>query len=181
MLLLTCCSICDKVHADNDRKKVAVVLSGGGAKGMAHIGVLKVIQKAGIPVDIITGTSMGSIVGGLYSVGWNANELDSLVRGQDWLFLLSDRDEYYSQNLLNREKQNTYFISKTLTAKKNNISGGGGFIQGINLSKLLGAVYFGDVFYILFAKSSASQKGFDICFMPCKFFKSFVQIYTVTN
>ena len=136
MLLLTCCSICDKVHADNGRKKVAVVLSGGGAKGMAHIGVLKVIQKAGIPVDIITGTSMGSIVGGLYSVGWNANELDSLVRGQDWLFLLSDRDDYYSQNLLNREKQNTYFISKTLTAKKNNISGGGGFIQGINLSKL---------------------------------------------
>ena len=45
MLLLTCCSICDKVHADNGRKKVAVVLSGGGAKGMAHIGVLKVIQK----------------------------------------------------------------------------------------------------------------------------------------
>ena len=136
MLVLTCCSICDKVHADNGRKKVAVVLSGGGAKGMAHIGVLKIIQKAGIPVDIITGTSMGSIVGGLYSVGWNANELDSLVRGQDWLFLLSDRDDYYSQNLLNREKQNTYFISKTLTAKKNNISGGGGFIQGVNLSKL---------------------------------------------
>ena len=50
---------------------------------MAHIGVLKVIQKAGIPVDIVTGTSMGSIVGGLYSVGWNANELDSLVRRQD--------------------------------------------------------------------------------------------------
>lgn len=65
------------------RKKVAVVLSGGGAKGMAHIGVLKVIEKAGIPVDIITGTSMGSIVGGLYSIGYNANALDSLVRKQD--------------------------------------------------------------------------------------------------
>lgn len=49
------------------RKKVAVVLCGGGAKGMAHIGVLKVLEKAGIPVDIITGTSMGSIVGGLFS------------------------------------------------------------------------------------------------------------------
>ena len=48
------------------RKKVAVVLSGGGAKGMAHIGALKVIERAGIPVDIVTGTSMGSIVGGLY-------------------------------------------------------------------------------------------------------------------
>ena len=51
------------------RKKVGVVLSGGGAKGMAHIGVLKVLEKAGIPVDIVTGTSMGSIVGGLYAIG----------------------------------------------------------------------------------------------------------------
>ena len=48
-----------------NRKKVAVVLSGGGAKGMAHLGVLKVLEKAGIPVDIVTGTSMGSIIGGL--------------------------------------------------------------------------------------------------------------------
>ena len=50
------------------RKKVGVVLSGGGAKGMAHIGVLKVLEKAGIPVDIVTGTSIGSIVGGLYAI-----------------------------------------------------------------------------------------------------------------
>ena len=56
-----------------DRKKVAVVLSGGGAKGMAHIGVLKVLEKAGIPIDIVTGTSMGSIIGGLYAIGYNAN------------------------------------------------------------------------------------------------------------
>ena len=50
------------------RKKVAVVLSGGGAKGMAHIGALKVIERAGIPIDFITGTSMGSIIGGLYAI-----------------------------------------------------------------------------------------------------------------
>ena len=62
------------------RKKVAVVLSGGGAKGMAHIGVLKVLEKAGIPVDIVTGTSMGSIIGGLYAIGYNANALDSPIR-----------------------------------------------------------------------------------------------------
>lgn len=51
------------------RKKVGVVLSGGGAKGVAHIGVLQVLEKAGIPVDVIVGTSMGSIVGGLYAIG----------------------------------------------------------------------------------------------------------------
>ena len=62
------------------RKKVGVVLSGGGAKGVAHIGVLQVLEKAGIPVDVIVGTSMGSIVGGLYAIGYSADQLDSLVR-----------------------------------------------------------------------------------------------------
>ena len=81
------------VQGDDDtppkRKKVAVVLSGGGAKGMAHIGALKVIEKAGIPIDIITGTSMGSIIGGLYAIGYNANMLDSLARVQDWKYVIT--------------------------------------------------------------------------------------------
>lgn len=63
--LLTCSVVSAQQEAANGRKKVAVVLSGGGAKGMAHIGVLKVLEQAGIPVDIVTGTSMGSIIGGL--------------------------------------------------------------------------------------------------------------------
>lgn len=67
------------------RKKVALVLSGGGAKGVAHIGVLKVLEKAGIPIDIITGTSMGSIVGGLYACGNDAMRLDSIVREKTFL------------------------------------------------------------------------------------------------
>ena len=52
-----------------ERKRVPVVLSGGGAKGTAHIGALKVIERAGIPIDIVTGTSMGSVIGGLYAIG----------------------------------------------------------------------------------------------------------------
>ena len=79
--------------AAQQRKKVAVVLSGGGAKGMAHIGALKVIEEAGIPVDYIVGTSMGSIVGGLYAIGYTAEQLDSLVQRQDWELLLSDKVE----------------------------------------------------------------------------------------
>jgi NTE family protein len=73
-----------------NRKKVAVVLSSGGAKGMADIGVLKVLERAGILVDIITGTSMGSIIGGLYAIGYNAQALDSMVRKQAHRPLLSD-------------------------------------------------------------------------------------------
>ena len=76
--------------SEEPRGKVAVVLSGGGAKGISHIGVLKVIEQAGIPVDIVTGTSMGSIIGGLYSIGYTPQQLDSIVRGQNWLYILSD-------------------------------------------------------------------------------------------
>ncbi len=119
------------------RKKVALVLSGGGAKGMAHIGVLKVLERAGIPVDIITGTSMGSIVGGIYACGHRADELDSIVRLQNWSFVLSDRMEPRRQSLHERERQNTYFISKELGMGKKARAESGGFIAGRNISTLL--------------------------------------------
>ena len=101
-------------HEKPKRKKVAVVLSGGGAKGTAHIGALKVLERAGIPIDIICGTSMGSLVGGIYACGHPASEIDSVVRSLDWSFVLSDREELKKQSLQEREKQNTYVISKEL-------------------------------------------------------------------
>lgn len=91
--LLTCSVVSAQQETANGRKKVAVVLSGGGAKGMAHIGVLKVLEQAGIPVDIVTGTSMGSIIGGLYAIGYNANALDSMVRVQDWSYVITDKED----------------------------------------------------------------------------------------
>jgi len=71
-------------------QKVGVALSGGAARGLAHIGVLKVLEEAGVPVDVITGTSMGSVVGGLYAVGYTAAQLDTIVRTEDWYRLLTD-------------------------------------------------------------------------------------------
>lgn len=124
------------------RKKVAVVLSGGGAKGMAHIGVLKVLEEAGIPIDIITGTSMGSIVGGLYSIGYNAELLDSLVRQQDWNFILSDRENLQKQSIGDREKSNTYMMVRSLNSKKKSLSNAG-LINGKNLSDLFQKVTYG--------------------------------------
>ncbi|MBO5626074.1 MAG: patatin-like phospholipase family protein, partial [Prevotella sp.] len=117
------------------RKKVGVVLSGGGAKGMAHIGVLKVLEKAGIPVDIVTGTSMGSIIGGLYAIGYNANALDSMVRVQDWTYVISDREDLRRQSLSDRKKQNTYFFTTGMTIGKRD-KNAGGFIKGKNLAEL---------------------------------------------
>ena len=67
--LLLCTTAMAHTNAPQARKKVGLVLSGGGAKGMAHIGALKVIEQAGIPIDYVVGTSMGSIIGGLYAIG----------------------------------------------------------------------------------------------------------------
>jgi NTE family protein len=119
----------------SQRKKVAVVLSGGGAKGVAHVGVLKVLEKAGIPIDIITGTSMGSIVGGLYAIGYNAHSLDSVVRNQDWTYVITDRENLKNQSLNDRKKQSTYIISTGMTSIKRN-KNAGGIITGKNIAEL---------------------------------------------
>ena len=124
------------------RKKVGVVLSGGGAKGMAHIGVLKVLEKAGIPVDIVTGTSIGSIVGGLYAIGYNAHSLDSMVRTQDWTYVITDKENLRNQGLLDRKKANTYLISTGLTIGKRDMNAGG-LIKGKNLAELFQKLFVG--------------------------------------
>ena len=73
------------------RPTVAVVLGGGGARGMAHLGVLRYLEEMGIPVDLVGGTSMGGLVSGLYSLGFGAEYLDSLVRAIDWTVMMSDK------------------------------------------------------------------------------------------
>ena len=143
ILILVAAMMCSMVKAqENDstsvgktRKKVAVVLSGGGAKGMAHIGVLKVLEKAGIPVDIVTGTSMGSIVGGLYAIGYNAHSLDSMVRVQDWGYVITDKEDMRNQSLRDRMKQYTYLFTTGLTIGKRD-QNAGGIIRGKNLAEL---------------------------------------------
>ena len=69
------------------RPKVGLVLGGGGAKGGAEVGALKAIERAGIPIDYIAGTSIGAIVGGLYAAGYSAAQLDTLFCQQQWLSL----------------------------------------------------------------------------------------------
>ena len=134
-VLLSIVAAAQTGHGAEQRKKVGVVLSGGGAKGMAHIGVLKVLERAGIPVDIVTGTSMGSIIGGLYAIGYNAQALDSMVRVQDWTYVISDREDLRRQSLGDRKKQNTYFFSTGMTIGKRD-GNAGGLIKGKNLAEL---------------------------------------------
>lgn len=74
----------------NTRPKVGLVLSGGGAKGAAHIGVLKYIEEVGLPIDYIAGTSMGSVVGGLYALGYSSDEILDIISNVDWNRLMSN-------------------------------------------------------------------------------------------
>ena len=124
------------------RKKVGVVLSGGGAKGMAHIKALKVIEEAGIPIDYIVGTSMGAIVGALYSIGYTPEQLDSMVRKQDWNFLLSDRVNRSEMSLIDREHAERYILSVPFvnTPKE---SASGGLLKGQNLANLFSNLTMG--------------------------------------
>lgn len=110
------------------------MLSGGGAKGVAHIKALKVIEEAGIPIDYIVGTSMGSIVGGLYAIGYTPEQLDSMVRKQNWTFLLSDRIKRSSMSLTDRERSEKHIVSIPFTKNPKEIAGG--LIKGQNLANL---------------------------------------------
>lgn len=108
LLIIALLSACT-LGAQN-RKKVGVVLSGGGAKGVAHIGALKVIEEAGIPIDYVVGTSMGALVGGLYSIGYTPQQLDSIVNAQNWKFLLSDTPDPETTLLSEKLKEEQYLL-----------------------------------------------------------------------
>lgn len=125
-----------------ERKKVGLVLSGGGAKGVAHIGVLKVLEEAGIPIDYIAGTSMGSIVGGLYAIGYDAQRLDSLVRIQNWPFLLSNRVYRYDLPFSEKEKDEKYLLSIPMLGSRL-IQMPAGFISGQNIYNLFSELTIG--------------------------------------
>lgn len=101
---------------DNDMPKIGVVLSGGGAKGLAHIGVLKVLEESGIKISYIGGTSMGAIIGGLYASGYSAKELDSIFRGLDSDALLRDYTPRNSKTFF--EKRNDEIYALTLPFKR---------------------------------------------------------------
>lgn len=102
------------------RPKVGLVLSGGGARGSAHVGVIRLLEEMDIPIDYVVGTSMGAIVGGLYAIGYTADDMDSLMMTQDWKTLLSNdvprRQQPYIQRVARRQYQvNLPFEKRSLT------------------------------------------------------------------
>lgn len=96
---------------EKQRPKIGLVLSGGGAKGFAHIGVLKVLEQAGVKIDYITGTSMGAVVGGLYASGYSATQIDSIFYHTDFDELLQDYIPRASKSFYEKRNDQMYAIS----------------------------------------------------------------------
>src|SRR6202012_3335128 len=92
------------------RPKIGVTLSGGGAKGLAHIGILKAIDSAGLKVDAITGTSMGAIFGGLYAAGYSADTLEKITKAIDWGSLLSNPTNLASHKMEEKDEYGKYAL-----------------------------------------------------------------------
>lgn len=93
------------------RPKIGLVLSGGGARGAAHIGVLKILDELRIPVDYVAGTSMGAIVGGLYASGMSTDELDAVIRNTDWSGFYSDRQPRAERTLRRKSDESGFLVN----------------------------------------------------------------------
>ncbi|MGI9175590.1 MAG: patatin-like phospholipase family protein [Rhodothermales bacterium] len=117
------------------RLRVGLVLSGGAAKGVAHIGAIQVLEEAGLPIDIVTGTSMGSVVGGLYAIGYTPEMMTQIIGEQDWTTLLTDATPRSALDIERRVESGETLLSVP-------VQGGGvtlpsGVVQGQRILELL--------------------------------------------
>ncbi len=115
------------------RPTVGLVLSGGGARGAAHVGVIKVLDDLQIPVDFVAGTSMGAIVGGLYASGMTADELVHVIETADWSVLLTDRPPRAQRSFRRKSDDIGFLVDFDLGIDRSGLIFPEGFIQGQNL------------------------------------------------
>ncbi|HJU39370.1 MAG TPA: patatin-like phospholipase family protein, partial [Tahibacter sp.] len=117
--------------------RTCLVLGGGGARGAAHIGVLKVLERERIPVDCITGTSMGAIVGGLYAAGYDADAIEVVLKGIDWKDMFRDDPPRQELPMRRKEDELRFLGGIELGLKNGSIALPRGMIQGQKLQLLL--------------------------------------------
>ncbi|QHD00173.1 hypothetical protein PspS04_07210 [Pseudomonas sp. S04] len=140
--LLSCLLLCllplCVVAAENPRPKIGLVLSGGAARGLAHIGVLKALEEQGIHIDAIAGTSMGAVIGGLYASGYKVDELEKLALGIDWQQALSDAPPRADVPFRRKQDDRDFLVKQKLSFRDDGSLGLPlGVIQGQNLALLL--------------------------------------------
>jgi len=130
------------VEPAQTKPKIGLVLSGGGAKGLAHIGVIKVLEEAGIRPDIITGTSMGGIIGALYAAGYTVEELSEINKNADWNNLLTDKEILQKVSMEEKKETQKYIFVIPITDNKIRLPAG--MIEGQHLE-----AYFSELFWPL--------------------------------
>jgi len=118
-------------HAGGAHPKVAVVLSGGSAKGFAHIGVLQALEDAGVPIDLVTGTSMGAIIGGLYAVGYSSRDLERLAITEDWSNFFKRPTDRRDRALADKDQDQRYALTFPLNRARPGLPAGFISRQGI--------------------------------------------------
>ena len=118
-----------KGKRDEKRPTIALVLSGGGAKGAAHVGVLKVLEKYQVPVDIVIGTSIGSIIGGMYSIGYTPDEIEHTILNLDFMSLMNNSKDRKLKNIEEKTINELYPFTVTID-KDMNLSLPMGFTNG---------------------------------------------------
>jgi NTE family protein len=116
--------------AELERERIGVVLAGGGARGIAHVGVLRALEELQVPVDAIAGTSMGGLVGGLYASGMSAEELESVVLDMDWESAFADKIPRGGQPVRRKADDYDYPTKINMALKEGNLSFPLGLIQG---------------------------------------------------
>lgn len=134
------CLLAAQVFANDvfkERPRVGLVLGGGGARGAAHIGVLRELERQRIPIDAIAGTSMGAIVGGLYATGMSATELEALVSSLDWAAALTDKPPREDLSFRRKQDEREYPIDFELGVRGSELLLPDGVIQGQTLDLLL--------------------------------------------
>ncbi|WP_097302477.1 patatin-like phospholipase family protein [Pseudomonas chlororaphis] len=140
--LLSCLILCLLplfLHAaEAPRPKIGLVLSGGAARGLAHIGVLKALEEQGVKIDAIAGTSMGAVIGGLYASGYKIDELEKLALGIDWQQALSDAPPRADVPFRRKQDDRDFLVKQKLSFRDDGSLGLPlGVIQGQNLALLL--------------------------------------------
>ena len=120
-----------------ERPKIGVVLSGGGAKGAAHVGVLKILEEHNIPVDYIAGTSIGAYVAGMYALGYSASEVESIMMGVDWDSGYSDTIPRNILSFRDKQLRDRYNIPLNIGYNEGEVRAPSGVLRGQTMSQLL--------------------------------------------
>ena len=130
---------CQQQLSGSDRPKIGVVLEGGGALGLAHIGVLRWFEEHRIPIDYLAGTSMGGLVGGMYATGMRANELRDLVSAIDWGEILDGQTPYRAHSFRRKEDERAFQNSLEF-GLRGGFNAPGGLSSGQRVTYLLNRV-----------------------------------------